>query len=66
MMLDAMTKVGSSLSSLFSGAGSVLGEAGAIAAAHPVLATVATAGGYALFGGSNNPPYLGQNIDTAA
>jgi len=50
------------------GAGSALvGGVAGMAAAHPVLATVVTVGAYNLFGGStNNPPHLGQLIDTSA
>jgi len=66
MILGALASTGESLAGMFAGAGSVLGEVAGLAAAHPVVAAVATLGGYELFGDSNNPPNLGKYIDTLA
>jgi len=60
MSLGALVTAGGSLASMFVAAGTAVSG---VAAAHPVLAAAVTLGAYELFGGSNNPPHLGNNID---
>ena len=66
MILGALASTGESLAGMFAGAGSVLGDVAGLAAAHPVLAAVATIGGSELCGDSKNPSNLGKFIDTLA
>jgi hypothetical protein len=51
---------------MFSAVSSATGEIASVAAAHPVAAAILSVGTYDLFGGSNNPPHLGQSVDTSA
>lgn len=63
MSLGALASTGGAIASMFSTAGTAMSGVAAAAAAHPVLATAVAVGAYELFGGSNNPPHLGNLID---
>jgi hypothetical protein len=65
-MLGPIGSVSTSMASMFSAMSSATGEIASVAAAHPVAAAILSVGSYDLFGGSNNPPHLGQNVDTSA